>query len=74
MLARLSLSDVAGRLEQAFPEFNDRLRSTVDFVRADIPGSDAMKQLVVGEATAMAGRLDLGKAVVANAARTSSLE
>jgi hypothetical protein len=65
MLARLSLSDVAGRLEQAFPEFNDRLRSTVDFVRSDVPGSDAMKQRVVGEATSLAGRLDLGKAVVA---------
>src|SRR3954469_4627913 len=29
-MSRLSLSDVAGRLEQAFPQFNDRLRSTVD--------------------------------------------
>src|SRR5436190_5617146 len=29
--ARLTLSDVAGRLERAFPQFDDRLRSTVDF-------------------------------------------
>ena len=32
--ARLTISDVAGRLEHAFPQFDDRLRSTVDFVRA----------------------------------------
>ncbi len=68
VLARLSLSDVAGRLEQAFPEFNDRLRSTVDFVRDDVPGSDMMKQRVVGEASEMAGRIDLGRAVVATPA------
>src|SRR5262245_41780960 len=68
MIARLSISDVAGRLEQAFPEFNDRLRSTVDFVRGDVPGSDVMKQRVVTEATSLAGRLDLGRAVVATPA------
>src|SRR4051812_41155983 len=55
MLARLLLSDVAGRLEQAFPEFNDRLRSTVDFVRSDAPGSQVMKERVIGEAAALAG-------------------
>src|SRR5690349_12511084 len=32
LVAKLTLNDVAGRLEQAFPQFNDRLRSTVDFV------------------------------------------
>ena len=30
-LAKLSLTDVAGRLENAFPDFGDRLRSTVNF-------------------------------------------
>src|SRR6185437_2429801 len=29
--SKLSLSDLAGRLEHAFPQFDDRLRSTVDF-------------------------------------------
>jgi hypothetical protein len=67
-LAKLSINDVAGRLEQAFPQFNDRLRSTVDFLRTDIPGSDVMKQRVVGEAVEMAGRLDLSSAVVARPA------
>src|SRR3954468_3976621 len=31
LIAKLTLSDIAGRLEQAFPQFNDRLRSTIDF-------------------------------------------
>src|SRR5437870_3203351 len=49
MAARLSLGDVAGRLENAFPQFDDRLRSTVDFVRSDLPGSPVMKDRVIGE-------------------------
>src|SRR5690242_2343644 len=63
-LAKLSLTDVAGRLENAFPDFGDRLRSTVDFARADIPGSAVMKDRVVTEATQMAQRLDLTTAVI----------
>src|SRR5436190_228806 len=43
MSARLNLSDVAGRLETAFPQFDDRLRSTVDFLGREIPGSEMMK-------------------------------
>jgi hypothetical protein len=64
LLARLSLRDVAQRLEQSFPEFDDRLRSTIDFSRSDLPGSEVMKQRVVTEATQMAAKLDLGGAVV----------
>ena len=41
ILSRLSLSDVAGHLETVFPEFDDRLRSTVNFVqRQDVQGVD----------------------------------
>ncbi|HMB94717.1 MAG TPA: hypothetical protein VKK61_01625, partial [Tepidisphaeraceae bacterium] len=69
--ARLSLSDVAGRVEQAFPQFNDRLRSTVDFVQSDVPGSEAMKRRVVGEATDLASRLNLRRAVIARPAINS---
>src|SRR3954471_19205204 len=46
ILARLSLSDVAGHIESVFPQFDDRLRSTVDFVQQPgdaIPGSAYMK-------------------------------
>lgn len=68
MWARLSLSDVAGRLEQAFPQFDDRLRSTLDFLDEASPGSAVMKQQVVGETTSMFRQIDLSRAVVARPA------
>src|SRR3954464_7260796 len=61
--ARLTIGDVAGRLEHAFPQFDDRLRSTVDFVDERIPGSEAMKQRVVEEATNLAQQVDLRSAI-----------
>src|SRR4051812_16909517 len=46
--SKLSLSDVAGRLERAFPQFDDRLRSTVDFANGGRAfGSDMMKDRVM---------------------------
>ncbi|MBC8107170.1 MAG: hypothetical protein H7Z14_11315, partial [Anaerolineae bacterium] len=63
-MKRVSLSDMAGKLETAFPQFDDRLRSTVNFLGGPIPGSDAMKDRVVGETTTLASRLDLSRAVV----------
>src|SRR5688572_20798859 len=45
-MKRVSLSDIAGKLETAFPQFDDRLRSTVNFTTGEIPGSDAMKDRV----------------------------
>ncbi|HEV8608143.1 MAG TPA: hypothetical protein VGQ99_22600, partial [Tepidisphaeraceae bacterium] len=63
MAARLSLGDVAGRLENAFPQFDDRLRSTIDFVKADLPGSAALKDRVVGEADRMASSVNLSSAL-----------
>jgi hypothetical protein len=63
--AKLTLSDVAGRLEQAFPQFDDRLRSTVDFSQGKPTyGSDVMQQRVMNEAADLAGRLDLNRALV----------
>src|ERR1700758_4028794 len=64
LMATLSLGDVAGRLERAFPQFQDRLRSTVDILTGNIPGSDAMKQRVVFEATDLARTIDLNRAVI----------
>src|SRR5207237_5659794 len=66
LLARLSLSDVAGHLESVFPQFDDRLRSTVDFVQQpNVPGSEFMKSQVVSQATHMVQTVDLSRAVVA---------
>jgi hypothetical protein len=69
--SKLSLSDIAGKVESAFPQFDDRLRSTVDFAgrAAAIPeeqiGSDIMRQRVMSEAGDIAQRLDLSQAIVA---------
>ncbi len=64
--SKLTLSDVAGRLENAFPQFDDRLRSTVNFLgEGTIPGSEPMKQRVVEQANALVGQVDLDRAVVA---------
>ncbi|MDB5324202.1 MAG: hypothetical protein JWN40_5833, partial [Phycisphaerales bacterium] len=66
ILARFSLSDVAGHLEAVFPQFDDRLRSTVNFVQQpdSIPGSEVMKERVVTEATQLAQTVDLRRAIV----------
>src|SRR4051812_31991886 len=64
LLAKLSVKDVASRLEAAFPQFDDRLRSTVDFIRGEVPGSEMMKLRVVDETTRLASTLDLNQAVV----------
>src|SRR5438034_2445173 len=65
LMARLNIRDVAGRLETAFPQFNDRLRSTVDFLGGQVPGSEFMKQRVVGEASELASSVNLSRAIVA---------
>ena len=62
---KLSLSDVAGHLETTFPQFEDRLRSTVDFLGGQVPGSEFMKQRVVGEASQLASSVNLSRAIVA---------
>jgi hypothetical protein len=67
--AKLSLGDIAGRLERAFPQFDDRLRSTVDFATGGANsgrafGSEVMKDRVMGETAKLASQLDLGSAVV----------
>ena len=62
-VARVTLSDLAGRLENAFPQFDDTLRSTVNFMDRPIPGSEAMKQKTVAKAAQVAGGVDLNRAV-----------
>jgi len=63
MASKLRISDVAGRIEQAFPAFDDRLRSTVEFATRPTPGSEAMKKQVVDQATQLANQIDLGAVV-----------
>ena len=64
IMARLTIGDVAGHVETVFPQFEDRIRSTVDFVKSDSPGSDVMKRRVVNEADRAAAAVDLNQALV----------
>src|SRR5436190_7882820 len=72
LVSRLTIRDVAGRLESTFPQFNDRLRSTVDFLGGTVPGSEFMKNRVVTETTNLASTLDLRRAIVAKPVRYSA--
>jgi hypothetical protein len=64
LIARLSLRDIAGRLESTFPQFEDRLSSTVSFVQSPrVDGSDGMKRQVIAQATALAGKVNLNDAL-----------
>lgn len=72
---RLSLSEVAGRVEEAYPEFEDRLRSGVTFAtREGVPEleSEAMRAQVRREAEAFAARVDLNRAISARSARRTA--
>ncbi len=64
LLARLSLNDVASRLEAAFPQFDDRLRSTVEFISGKVTGSEMLQARGVDETTRQAGSLNLDAAIV----------
>jgi hypothetical protein len=66
-MKKLPLTDLAGRLEHHYPEFEDTVRSTVDFVRPSrgvVPGSEMMKQRTIAEAVRRAGQVNLNSAVV----------
>ncbi|MGC4032741.1 MAG: hypothetical protein QM754_13620 [Tepidisphaeraceae bacterium] len=69
--ADVPLADVAGRLERAFPQFEDRLRSTVNFVDGANPGSAVLQQRTIEQAVRLASGLDLRQAVVAKPAIVS---
>lgn len=62
--SHLSINDMAGHLENVFPQFEDRLRSTVDFVRGDLPGSPVMKERTIRQANELAAGVDLDAALV----------
>jgi len=63
-VSRLTLSDIAGHLESAFPQFDDRLRSTVAILGGNVPGSDVMKQRVLTETGTLAANTNFNRALV----------
>ncbi len=62
--SKLKVGDLAGRIEHTFPQFDDRLRSTVDFTQQDIPGSVAMKERVVREAGELAQSVRFERVII----------
>lgn len=72
---RASLSDVAGRVEEAFPELEDRVRSAVEFARVEGIGgggggeSEVLRARVRAEAAERVARLDLRRAADAGPAK-----
>lgn len=62
--SKLKVGDLAGRIEHTFPQFDDRLRSTVDFTQQDIPGSVAMKERVVAEAGELAQSVRFERVII----------
>lgn len=64
----LGLGDVASRVERVFPRYEDRLRSAVAFLHADVPGSPVLKRRVIERATELSAGLDFSQVVVAKPA------
>jgi hypothetical protein len=65
LLSPLSLNDVASRVEKTFPQFQDRLLSTVDILDGkQISGSEIMSLRVVAEAMRLTETLDINRVLV----------
>ena len=62
-VARLSLGDVAGRVEEAFPQFEDRLRSSVQFL-GEGRDSDPLRRRAVEQAGDIARGVDFEDVLV----------
>ncbi len=58
-----TVNDVAGWVEERYPQFGDTLRSTVNFLSTDVPGSAVMKDRVVQQATEAASKADLNAVI-----------
>jgi len=61
--ARHAATDVAGWIEERIPQFGDTLRSTVNFLSTEVPGSRAMKERVVAQAAEQLGRSDIASVI-----------
>jgi DNA repair exonuclease SbcCD ATPase subunit len=74
----LSHSDLAGRVEQTFPQFDDRLRSAISFAHAYHSGensieSEKLRRATREQASQLAGDLDLRRAVSSAPARQAAV-
>lgn len=76
-LRRYGDIDVALRIERRFPALRDRLASAVQFLNEPegdpLAGSPALRRMVVAEATAEVGQLELNEAIDTRPARRAAL-
>ncbi|HEV7300548.1 MAG TPA: hypothetical protein VGN72_14375 [Tepidisphaeraceae bacterium] len=73
LVGKLPLTDIAGRLEEAFPQFDDRVRSTVNFMAGgEVHGSGVMKQHVIDQATSLVQSVDLNRAIATKPVKQAS--
>ncbi|MEM6561898.1 MAG: hypothetical protein AAF656_09865, partial [Planctomycetota bacterium] len=60
----VTLSDMAGRVESVFPQFDDRLRSAINFATDDQQvGSDRMRSRVMTQAGDIAAHVNFGQVI-----------
>ena len=62
-LRRHSVANVAGWVEERYPDFGDTLSSTVNFLGSEVPGSQVMKEQVVAQATQRLREADLSDVI-----------
>ena len=62
-LRRYGAGDIAGWIEERIPQFGDTLRSTVNFLSTDVPGSRVMKDRVVHQASEKMTQADLSAVI-----------
>ena len=55
----LPIGDIAGRIERRFPQFDDRLRSAVDFIERPTPDSPTMQRSTIDQAINLASALPI---------------
>ena len=63
--SRLTLQDVAGRVEETFPQFNDRLRSSVQFLgEREAMAADPLRRRTVEQAGDIARAVDFDDVLI----------
>ena len=62
-MSKFGLRDVAAHVERVFPQFDDRLRSTVDFLGGQKTGSDVLQQQVIQQTSQIARGINFAGAV-----------
>lgn len=61
--SKLPVTDIAGRIEKRFPQFQDRLRSAVGFIESPTNDSPTMQRATIDQAVNLASTLPLREVI-----------